>query len=66
MFIEIDVDDIPLGDIDVPGTEIETEIEKDKLPKLGENGRLGYYLIGFALISMGLFIRRRYRTKTNQ
>lgn len=44
IFIEIDVEDVPLGTV---------------LPKTGEGSKLGYYLTGLLLVLLGVFLRRK-------
>ncbi len=50
IFFEIDVDEVPLGTITVPG----------KLPKTGAGSYFGYYLLGLSLVALGIGMRRKY------
>ncbi len=50
ILVEIDVEDIPLGGIDV-------------LPKTGEGSSIAYYIAGLILVLLGVFLRRKFVQK---
>lgn len=57
IFVEIDVDEPPLGNIEVGGSTPEEPVKT--LPKTGSIGRLGFYISGLLFIILGIFIVRR-------
>lgn len=57
IFVEIDVDEPPLGNIEAGGSTPEETVKT--LPKTGSIGRLGFYISGLLFIILGIFIVRR-------
>jgi uncharacterized repeat protein (TIGR01451 family)/LPXTG-motif cell wall-anchored protein len=57
IFVEIDVDEPPLGNIEAGGSTPEQPLKT--LPKTGSIGRLGFYISGLLFIILGIFIVRR-------
>lgn len=57
IFVEIDVDEPPLGNIEAGGSTPEEPVKT--LPKTGSIGRLGFYISGLLFIILGIFIVRR-------
>lgn len=57
IFVEIDVDEPPLGNIEAGGSTTQESVKT--LPKTGSIGRLGFYISGLLFMILGIFIVRR-------
>lgn len=55
ILVEIDVEDIPLGSIEIPDVNGESK----SLPKTGESSHLGIQLLGILLVVVGWIVKRR-------